>query len=76
MTAGKPADGAALFRTAITTAPAEKRTEYVERFLTAMRAGLRYAIHAPAFLAVLIRTIAFTFFASALWARDIGLPGR
>jgi len=51
-----------------------------ERLLTAMRAGLRYAIHAPTFHAVLVRTVAVTFFGSALWGllpvvarRDLGL---
>ena len=45
----------------VTVAPAE-------RMVTAMRAGTRYARHAPAFRAVMIRTLAFTFFGSALWA--------
>jgi MFS family permease len=39
-----------------------------ERFVTAMRAGVRYAFHAPVFRAVMIRTVAFIFFGSALWA--------
>ena len=38
------------------------------RMLTAMRAGVRYARHAPTFRAVMIRTLAFIFFGSALWA--------
>lgn len=45
----------------LTVAPAE-------RILAAMRAGVRYARHAPAFRAVVIRTVAFIFFGSALWA--------
>jgi MFS family permease len=60
-------------RTPATIAPGE-------RLLTAMRAGVRYAVHAPMFRAVLARTIAFTFFGSALWGllpivarRDLGL---
>jgi MFS family permease len=39
-----------------------------ERLITAMRAGMRYARHAPTFRAVIIRTVAFIFFGSALWA--------
>ncbi len=39
-----------------------------ERVLRAMRAGLRYARHAPALQSVLVRTGAFIFGASALWA--------
>jgi MFS family permease/quinol monooxygenase YgiN len=39
-----------------------------ERLVTAMRAGVRYTLHAPAFRSVLIRTIAFIFCGSALWA--------
>jgi len=48
-------------RAPITVAPAE-------RLVTAMRAGMRYARHAPAFRAVVVRTLAFSFFGSALWA--------
>lgn len=36
VTAGKPAEGAALFRTAIATVPADKQTLYVARFLDVM----------------------------------------
>lgn len=39
-----------------------------ERLFGAMRAGVRYTRHAPVFRAVLVRTLAFTFFGSALWA--------
>ncbi|MDQ2695678.1 MAG: MFS transporter [Pseudomonadota bacterium] len=39
-----------------------------ERFFGALRAGLRYARHAPALQAVLIRGGAFFLFASASWA--------
>lgn len=39
-----------------------------ERVLRAMRAGLRYARHAPPLQSVIVRTGAFIFGASALWA--------
>jgi MFS family permease len=39
-----------------------------ERVLGAMRAGLRYARHAPELKSVLVRTGAFALCASALWA--------
>ncbi|MGH7492343.1 MAG: MFS transporter [bacterium] len=39
-----------------------------ERFIGAMRAGMRYVRHAPALQAVLIRAGAFILFGSALWA--------
>jgi MFS family permease len=39
-----------------------------ERFVGAIRAGLRYARHAPPVHAVLIRTAAFILFGSAIWA--------
>jgi len=39
-----------------------------ERVLGAIRAGLRYARYAPALDAVLVRTAAFIFGASAVWA--------
>ena len=39
-----------------------------ERAAGAIRAGLRYALHAPALQALLARTLAFILFASALWA--------
>lgn len=39
-----------------------------ERVVGAVRAGLRYAQHAPELHAVLIRAAAFFFFASASWA--------
>jgi MFS family permease len=38
-----------------------------EEMMTAIRAGIRYARHAPALRAVLIRTSLFVPFASALW---------
>jgi MFS family permease len=39
-----------------------------ERFLGALRSGLRYARHSPNLRAVLARAAGFIFFASALWA--------
>jgi MFS family permease len=39
-----------------------------ERFAGAFRAGLRYAWHAPALAAVLVRSAAFFTFAAATWA--------
>jgi MFS family permease len=39
-----------------------------ERLVSATRAGLRYARHAPELHAVLVRTVAFMVCASALWA--------
>jgi MFS family permease len=39
-----------------------------ERVVQAMRSGLRYARHAPALQAVLVRTGLFIFFGSAMWA--------
>jgi MFS family permease len=39
-----------------------------ERFVGAMRAGIRYVHHAPAVHAVLVRTAAFILFGSAIWA--------
>jgi MFS family permease len=51
-----------------------------ERFLNAMRAGIRYVVHAPELHSILIRTILFAFCGSALWAllplfarRELGL---
>ena len=46
----------------------EKNTTPREHVWGAMRAGIRYARHAPEVQAVLIRTAVFTFCASALWA--------
>jgi len=40
----------------------------VERFMEGMRAGLRYAQHAPMLQAVLIKGMVFFFFGSAIWA--------
>ncbi|MFT7461233.1 MAG: MFS family permease, partial [Planctomycetota bacterium] len=40
----------------------------VERFMEAMKAGLRYARHAPMLQAVLIKGMVFFFFSSAIWA--------
>lgn len=49
--------------------PANAETSLpVERFMEGMRAGLRYARHAPMLQAVLIKGIVFFFFGSALWA--------
>jgi predicted MFS family arabinose efflux permease len=39
-----------------------------ERFMSAMRAGVRYARHNPPFRATVIRAIGFFLFASAYWA--------
>jgi MFS family permease len=39
-----------------------------ENFIGALRAGLRYVQYAPAIRAVLMRTIGFSFGASAMWA--------
>lgn len=51
-----------------------------EHFLGAMRAGVRYALRSPELQTVLVRSIGFFVFASALWAllpiiarRDLGL---
>jgi MFS family permease len=51
-----------------------------ERFLSAIRTGMRYVIHAPELHAFLIRAFLFAFCASALWAllpllarRELGL---
>lgn len=51
-----------------------------ERFFGALRTGARYARHSPALRTVLIRSIGFFLFASALWAfipiiarRELGL---
>jgi MFS family permease len=46
----------------------EKQSTPREHVWGAMRAGLRYARHAPDVQAVLLRTAVFTFCASALWA--------
>jgi MFS family permease len=46
----------------------EKQSLPSEHVWGAMRAGLRYARHAPEVQAVLLRTAAFTFCASGLWA--------
>ena len=46
----------------------EKETTPREHIWGAMRAGIRYARHAPEVQAVLIRTAVFIFCASALWA--------
>ncbi len=39
-----------------------------ERVFGSMRAGLRYAFHAPALKAILFRALLFTIFVSAVWA--------
>ncbi|KYC35134.1 MFS transporter [Scytonema hofmannii PCC 7110] len=46
-----------------------------ERFVGAMQAGIRYIRYAPVFQAVLFRTVAYIFFASALFAL-LPLVGR
>ena len=48
--------------------PGQHRPAPEEGVLGAIRAGIRYARHAPALRAVLIRTVLFVPFASALWA--------
>jgi MFS family permease len=48
--------------------PPSETTMPVETFSGAMRAGLRYAVHAPSLRAVLNRTALFTFPAAALQA--------
>lgn len=57
-----------------------KRTKTVhslppEHFFGALRAGYRYARHSPAMRIVLIRTLGFFLFSSALWAM-LPLVGR
>ena len=39
-----------------------------ERFFGAMKAGVRYVMHSPAMIGVLVRTVTFAVFASSLWA--------
>jgi len=46
----------------------EKQSTPPEHIWGAIRAGIRYARHAPDVQAVLLRTVAFIFCASALWA--------
>ncbi|KQY89795.1 MFS transporter [Brevundimonas sp. Root1423] len=46
-----------------------------EHFFGALRAGYRYARHAPALQLVLVRSVAFFLFSSALWAL-LPLVGR
>jgi MFS family permease/quinol monooxygenase YgiN len=46
-----------------------------EHFFEALRAGYRYARHAPALQLVLVRSVAFFLFSSALWAL-LPLVGR
>jgi MFS family permease len=48
--------------------PARRSALPAETFLGALAAGVRYARHAPALRAVLLRAGAFTLCASALWA--------
>ena len=50
--------------------PPHKGTQHlpVERFLSAIRAGLRHAWNNPHLRATLIRAVSFFFFASAYWA--------
>jgi predicted MFS family arabinose efflux permease len=55
---------------ALATWRREPRTSSLaaERFLSALRAGLRYARHAPPLQRILVRGVAFYAFASANWA--------
>ncbi|WP_054414677.1 MFS transporter [Hymenobacter sp. DG25A] len=46
----------------------EVATGPAENFTGALRAGLRYVQYSPAIYAVLVRTFAFSFGASAMWA--------
>lgn len=48
--------------------PRETSTLPAERFLGAMRAGIRFVLHAPAFQAVLVRAAAFVIGGSSLLA--------
>jgi MFS family permease len=47
---------------------AEATSGPAENFTGALRAGLRYVQYSPAIYAVLVRTFAFSFGASAMWA--------
>ncbi len=49
-------------------AKARESTLPTERLVGAMRAGIRYALHAPELQAVLFRSGIFVFFGSAVWA--------
>lgn len=60
--------------------PATVHTLPPEHFLGALKAGVRYARHAPALRLVMVRAIGFFLFGSALWAmlplvarRELGL---
>jgi MFS family permease len=55
--------------------PAQQSLLPAERLWGAMRAGLRYARHAPALRTVLVRAIVFVFCASGVWAL-LPLVGR
>jgi len=55
--------------------PATVRSLPPEHFFGALRAGYRYARHSPAMRLVLIRTLGFFLFSSALWAM-LPLVGR
>ncbi|QDA60237.1 MFS transporter [Hymenobacter jejuensis] len=46
----------------------EAATGPAENFMGALRAGMRYVQYSPAIYAVLVRTFAFSFGASAMWA--------
>jgi MFS family permease len=48
--------------------PLQASAAPAEQVMSAIRAGIRYARHAPALRAVLVRTGLFVVFASALWA--------
>lgn len=47
---------------------APKKTLPAERFVSAMRSGVRYARSSPPLMATFVRAIAFFLFASAYWA--------
>ena len=48
--------------------PAQPETGPAENFAGALRTGIRYVQYSPAIVAVLVRTFAFGFGASAMWA--------
>jgi MFS family permease/quinol monooxygenase YgiN len=52
----------------ITRIPVRNRTLPREHAFAAVRAGGRFVVNSPTLLAVIARTIAFVFFAGALWA--------
>ena len=52
----------------VTRIPARKSDLPREHALSAVRAGGRFVVSSPALLAVIVRAMAFVFFAGALWA--------